>query len=45
VAREELAVGVDVAAPDRRDELGITGTVDRGQRDAHKYSNAPDRLL
>ena len=27
VAREELAVGVDVAAPDGRDQLGVAGAV------------------
>ena len=45
VAREELAVGVDVAAPDGRDQLGVAGAVNARQRDTHKYSNAPDRLL
>ncbi len=38
VAREQVAVGVDVAAAHRRDEFGVAGTVDR-QRDAHTNSN------
>ncbi len=44
VAREELAVGVDVTAADGRDQLRITGAVDR-QRDAHNYSNGGNRDL
>ena len=42
---EELSVGVDVAAPDGRDQLGVAGAVNARQRDTHTYSNGPDRLL
>ena len=42
---EQLSVGVDVAAPDGRDQLGVAGAVKARQRDTHTNSNAPDRLL
>ncbi len=45
VASEQLSVGVDVAAPDGRDQLGVAGAVKARQRDTHTNSNAPDRLL
>ena len=45
VAGEQLSVGVDVAAPDGRDQLGVAGAVKARQRDTHTNSNAPDRLL
>ena len=40
VALEELAVGVDVAAPDRRDQLGVRRALDRRHGGAHKRPNA-----
>ena len=45
VPREQLAVGVDVSAPDGRDQFGVTGAVDVRQRDTHTYSNARTALL
>jgi hypothetical protein len=35
----ELAIGVEITAPDRRDQLGISRAVDVRQRDTHTYSN------
>ena len=39
VAREELAVGVDVPAPDGRDQLGVAGAVDADSETLTTYSN------
>jgi hypothetical protein len=44
MAREELAVRVDVTRADSRDQLGIARAVD-GQRDAHTNSNVDHRDL